>query len=162
MYIPQIKDKHSLVDLTRYGTRARKHIHPDVLIGNYPEQHPLFKEGDILDGNATFNLIQCAYDQDRVYKILSSRIQQTEEHINDVEEKISDSATKQDVNNAINEIVDVHNQDTQSINSNINQIQQQINSFDTNITQIYNELNQFVIENRFVYDGLEENLIIIK
>ena len=28
-----------------------------------------------MDGNATFNLIQCAYDQDRVYKELSAKIE---------------------------------------------------------------------------------------
>jgi hypothetical protein len=32
-------------------------MHPNVLIGNYPPSHPVFKEGDILDANATLNLV---------------------------------------------------------------------------------------------------------
>lgn len=52
-----IKDKHALRDLAHYGTEARLHMHPDVLIGNYPTNKPLFREGDILDANATLNLI---------------------------------------------------------------------------------------------------------
>ena len=51
-----IKDKHALTDLARFGTQARKHMHPDVLIGNHA-RCPSFKEGDILDANATYDLI---------------------------------------------------------------------------------------------------------
>lgn len=51
-----IKDKHPLVDLTKFGTRARKTMHPDVLIGTYPKGCAFFKEGDILDANATVHL----------------------------------------------------------------------------------------------------------
>lgn len=90
MYIPQIKDKYSLVDLARYGTRARKHIHSDVLVGLHPA-HPMFKEGDILDANATFNLIQCAYDQDRVYKILSRKIEDFEDTVNETVGQVKDT-----------------------------------------------------------------------
>lgn len=53
-----------------------------MLIGVHPPC-PLFKEGDILDANATFNLIQNAYDQSKVYKILSTRIDEVEEAVND-------------------------------------------------------------------------------
>jgi len=52
-----IKGKHPLRDLAHFGTDARRHAHPDVLIGNYPLDRPLFREGDILDANATLNLI---------------------------------------------------------------------------------------------------------
>lgn len=51
-----IKDKHALRDLARFGTEARRHMHPDVLIGNHAE-YPRFREGDILDANATFDLV---------------------------------------------------------------------------------------------------------
>lgn len=52
-----IKKKHALKDLAQFGTAARKDMHPNVLIGNYPPSHPVFKEGDILDANATLNLV---------------------------------------------------------------------------------------------------------
>lgn len=52
-----IKNKHSLRDLAHYGTESRKDMHPDVLIGDHPTNVPFFREGDILDANATLNLI---------------------------------------------------------------------------------------------------------
>jgi len=55
-----------------------------VLIGVHPP-YPLFKEGDILDANATFNLIQNAYDQSKVYKILSTRIDEVEETVRNID-----------------------------------------------------------------------------
>lgn len=45
-----------MIDLTTYGSRSRKKIHSDVLIGEHPIDS-LFKEGDILDANATLNLV---------------------------------------------------------------------------------------------------------
>lgn len=72
MYKLRIKDKHSLVDLATYGTRARKRIHSDVLIGT--EQDPkMFKEGDILDANATFNLIQDTCGQNTISKYVEKQ-----------------------------------------------------------------------------------------
>lgn len=133
MYIPQIKDKYSLVDLARYGTRARKHIHSDVLVGLHPP-HPMFKEGDILDANATFNLIQCAYDQDRVYKALSAKIDSVE------------SETTESINQCSSEIQQVaekHEQDVQELKEYI----------DTEIEKATIQL---------AYDDLEETLIVIK
>lgn len=50
----------------------------------------MFKEGDILDANATFNLIQCAYDQDRVYKMLTEEIQKFEENVRETVGSIND------------------------------------------------------------------------
>lgn len=52
-----IKNKHALIDLARHGTLARKHIHPDLLIGNYCPGKNVFREGDILDANGVLNLI---------------------------------------------------------------------------------------------------------
>lgn len=52
-----IKNKHALIDLARHGTLARKHIHPDLLIGNYCPGKNVFREGDILDANAVLNLV---------------------------------------------------------------------------------------------------------
>lgn len=52
-----IKNKHALIDLAKHGTLARKHIHPDLLIGDYPIGKNVFREGDILDANGVLNLI---------------------------------------------------------------------------------------------------------
>ena len=53
-----IKDRHPLIDFAYYGSKARRHAHPDVIIGEH-SPYPLFREGDILDANAIFNLIKC-------------------------------------------------------------------------------------------------------
>ena len=52
-----IKDRHPLVDLVTHGSSSRRSMRPEVLIGNYPPGHSFFKEGDILDANAVWNLI---------------------------------------------------------------------------------------------------------
>lgn len=112
MYNPQIKDKYSLIDLTRYGTKARKHVHSDVLIGTHPT-FPLFKEGDILDANAVLNLMQSAYDQDKVYKVLSERIDEVEEAVND-----NFHAVYEDIRTVRTSVADLetkHNQDVREI-----------------------------------------------
>lgn len=80
MYKTYIKDKHSLVDLARYGSKSRKNVHSDVLIGEHPP-FPMFKEGDILDANATLNLVNCIYDQGKIYKTLSAKIETLEDQI---------------------------------------------------------------------------------
>lgn len=95
MYNNYIKDKYALVDLARFGTKARKHIHPDVLIGAHCIP-ALFKEGDLLDANATLNLIQTAYDQDKIYKILSSRIAEFEEDVQDINQDLQNTKSKHD------------------------------------------------------------------
>lgn len=79
-----------------------------MLIGVHPP-YPLFKEGDILDANATFNLIQNAYDQSKVYKILSTRIDEVEEAVND-----NFYAVKDDIRQLDQSVVDLeekHDQD---------------------------------------------------
>ena len=178
MYIPQIKDKHSLVDLTRYGTRARKHIHPDVLIGNYPEQHPLFREGDILDGNATFNLIQCAYDQDRVYKMVSEEINEFETKVGETVDKINNGyeemSTKMNntveyTRQSVEDLNNRHTSDVQQINTSLEQVTNDINQCQSDLQetkvkhdQDIQEVYEYIENNRtmMVYDGLEENLLI--
>lgn len=77
-----IKNRHPLRDLAHFGTDARRHMHPDVLIGNYPGNRPLFREGDILDANATFNLI-LDNKTDANVDGLESRIKKTEKDIKD-------------------------------------------------------------------------------
>lgn len=51
-----IKDKFELIDLARPGTQARKYVRPYVMISS-SAQDSVFKEGDILDANATTNLV---------------------------------------------------------------------------------------------------------
>lgn len=177
MYIPQIKDKYSLVDLTRYGTRARKHVHSDVLIGGHPPI-PMFKEGDILDGNATFNLIQSSYDQDRVYQMVSQEVNEFETNVSEVVDKINNGyeemSTK--VNNAVEytrqsaeELNNRHTSDIEQINSSLEQITNDTNQYQSDLQEIQTkhdqdirEMYEYIEDNRtmMVYDGLEENLLI--
>lgn len=55
---PYIKETYPLIDFAYYGSKARRKMHPEVLIGSN-RGCPTFKEGDILDGNAILNLIKC-------------------------------------------------------------------------------------------------------
>lgn len=133
MYKSYIKDKHSLVDLARYGSKSRRSVHSDVLIGEHPP-FPIFKEGDILDANATYNLVQCTYDQGKVYKALSAKIDSVE---SEMTEGINQCSSE------IQQVAEKHDQDVQELKEYI----------DT-------EIEKTTI--RLVYDDLEENLIIIK
>lgn len=177
MYIPQIKEKYSLVDLARFGTRARKHIHSDVLIGGHPPV-PMFKEGDILDGNATFNLIQCAYDQDRVYKMVSQEINEFETNVNNVVENINNGYEdmSQKVDNAVEyirqsaeDLNNRHTSDVEQINTSLEQVTNDINQCQSDLQetkakhdQDIQEVYEYIEDNRtmVVYDGLEENLLV--
>ena len=51
-----IKDKFKLTDLASLGTRARKYVRPYVMISDAEEG--IFHEGDLLDANATYNLVE--------------------------------------------------------------------------------------------------------
>lgn len=133
MYKAYIKDKHSLVDLARYGSKSRKSVHSDILIGEHPP-FPMFKEGDILDANATLNLVNCAYDQGKVYKSLSAKIDSVEE---EVTESINQCSSE------IQQVAEKQERDAQELKEYI----------DT-------EIERTTI--RLVYDDTEENLIIIK
>ena len=84
-----IKDKHSLVDLAKFGTRARKLMHPDVLIGAYPPGCAIFKEGDILDANATATLAHDIYEQGGWYESAQDTIKELHDIVKDAREKIS-------------------------------------------------------------------------
>ena len=69
----------------------------------------MFKEGDMLDANATFNLIQSAYDQDRVYKILSARIDDVEDAVNENFDTVKDDI--ETTQNSVVELEEKHDQD---------------------------------------------------
>jgi hypothetical protein len=51
-----LKDKYPLLDLATLGTRARRYVRPSVMVSD--EKYGVFKEGDILDANATYQLIK--------------------------------------------------------------------------------------------------------
>lgn len=145
MYKLRIKDKHSLVDLATFGTKARKKIHSEVLIGEKACQ-PAFKEGDILDANATFNLIQDTYGQNAITKFVNKQ----ETQINNLSKIVYDNDEKV---GQLDQKVD-----------NLEQKQEQdIVTVEQHIQQVKNEvIDYFSIPNRFVYDGPEENLMIIR
>lgn len=133
MYKTYIKYKHSLVDLARYGSKSRKNVHSDVLIGEHPP-FPMFKEGDILDANATLNLVNCAYDQGIVYKTLSTRIKELEDQVT--------GNTNQ------------HSSEIQQVSDKCKQDVEQLKEY------IDTEIEKSTI--RLVYDDIEESLTIIK
>ena len=111
MYIPQIKEKHSLVDLARYGTRSRKNIHPDVLIGLHPCP-PVYKEGDILDANAILNIINnIPATNNKKYEDLISIIKRNKQQVEKDVKEIFDREER--LENTVEELEHKYNQDIQ-------------------------------------------------
>ena len=141
MCIPQIIDRHPLIDLTNYGSRSRRKIHSDVLIGWHPS-FPIFKEGDILDGNAVFNLIQAFNDQGGISEDISKQIQESEERTN---ARIDDLSVS--INNSVQEINDVVNNQQMLIDSNtqnLHNIDARLNNIQT-LQVMYNEADEKLI-----------------
>ena len=113
MYIPQIKEKHSLVDLARYGTRSRKNIHPDVLIGLHPCP-PLFKEGDILDANAVLNLIKSLDpSKNNQYEEIKTLVKRNKEQAEKAIKTVLDR--EEQLENVVEELEQKHDQDIQDL-----------------------------------------------
>ena len=120
-----IKNKFPLIDFAKYGTLGRKKMHPDLLIGNYPTETPLFKEGDILDANAVYDLILCNNDALGVVR-MTDRLRKAEQGLEDT-----------------NKLVDENNQNIEENRSNIEELQSDVNTISNNVaenTQRYNEL----------------------
>ena len=101
MYIPQIKEKHPLVDLARYGTRSRKNIHPEILIGvhSYP---PTYKEGDLLDANAILDLLKNSNGQGKSFENTQNTIKRNKEQVEKALDQIRENETQ--ITDAIDEI----------------------------------------------------------
>lgn len=138
MYIPQIKEKHSLVDLARYGTRSRKNIHPDVLVGVHPYP-PTYKEGDLLDANATLDLIKNLYGQGKVYETLETQIKRNKAQ---AEQSIKQLLDKEEqLEETVAELEEKYDPDIQNIKQ---YVAQEIDKAKTMI----------------VYDDHDENLLI--
>ena len=83
--------KHKLVDLARYGTQARQDVRPNILIGRYNTECPIFKEGDILDANATLNLITDTFDEGKVFEVFSKEGQIIAERLDTLESNVQDN-----------------------------------------------------------------------
>ena len=124
MYNPRLKDKHSLVDLSRYGTESRKSVHPDVLIGDYPRECPAFKEGDILDANATLNLIQDTYCCGKVFEVFSREGQVIAKRLDDVEDAIEETNTT--LSERITNLEGKEEEDINKLKQHVNAIEQTI------------------------------------
>lgn len=125
MYNPQIKEKHNLIDLAKYGTESRKSIHSDVLIGTHPDK-PLFREGDILDGNATLNLIQGAYNEGKVFEVFSKEGQKIATRLNNIEKSTSDNYNE--LSQQVSDLQEQHNIDITRLNDNITTTQRNIDN----------------------------------
>ena len=125
MYNPQIKEKHNLIDLAKYGTESRKSIHSDVLIGTHPDK-PLFREGDILDGNATLNLIQGAYNEGKVFEVFSKEGQKIAIRLDNIEQSTSDNYNE--LSQQVSNLQEQHNIDITRLNDNITATQRNIDN----------------------------------
>lgn len=109
MYNPRLKDKHALVDLARYGTEARKSIHPDVLIGEHCVKCPPFREGDILDANATVNLIGDTLNCCEVFQTFDEEGQRIAERLDNLEQTQSENYTE--LSDKVDSLTETHEQD---------------------------------------------------
>lgn len=125
MYNPQVKEKHNLIDLAKYGTESRKSIHSDVLIGTHPDK-PLFREGDILDGNATLNLIQGAYNEGKVFEVFSKEGQKIATRLDNIEQSASDNYNE--LSRQVSDLQEQHNIDITRLNDNITATQHNIDN----------------------------------
>lgn len=148
MYNPKLKDKHSLVDLATYGTEARKSVHSDVLIGDYPRECPVFKEGDILDANATLNLIQDAYCQGKVFEVFSKEGQIIAKRLDDIESTVKENNTV--LSDRIIDLEDKQQEDINRLKSNINTIENNIPNIkrivDIRLQSEENGTNTYLVE----------------
>ena len=167
MYKPQIKDKHSLVDLATYGSKSRRKIHSEVLIGEHPYP-PKFKEGDILDANATFNLIQDTYDQEKINDALSKFVDKQEAELNELEERVYKN--QEATNEALEEMDEKLTEGLEVVaecKEKVDQLDEKVDQLEEEVDEKIADAKEEVIEyysipNRYAYDGLEENLFIIR
>lgn len=124
MYNPRLKDKHSLVDLARYGTEARKSIHPDVLIGEHCVKCPPFREGDILDANATVNLIGDTLNCCEVFQTFDEEGQRIAERLDNLEQTQSENYTE--LSDKVDSLTETHEQDIARLDDKTDNLAQNI------------------------------------
>lgn len=124
MYNPRLKDKKALVDLARYGTEARKSIHPDVLIGEHCVKCPPFREGDILDANATVNLIGDTLDCCEVFQTFDEEGQRIAERLDNLEQTQSENYTE--LSDRVDSLTETHEQDIARLDDKTDNLAQNI------------------------------------
>ena len=124
MYNPRLKDKHALVDLARYGTEARKSIHPDVLIGEHCVKCPPFREGDILDANATVNLIGDTLNCCEVFQTFDEEGQRIAERLDNLEQTQSENYTE--LSDKVDSLTETHEQDIARLDDKTDNLAQNI------------------------------------
>lgn len=124
MYNPRLKDKKALVDLARYGTEARKSVHPDVLIGEYCVECPPFKEGDILDANATVNLIGDTLNCCKVFQTFDEEGREIAERLDNLEHTQSENYTE--LSDKVDSLTETHTQDITRLEARDNSLAQNI------------------------------------
>ena len=150
MYIPQIKEKYSLVDLARYGTRSRKNIHPDVLVGDHPCP-PVYKEGDLLDANAILNLFEnTKLGRNKEYDTLEALVKRNKEQATDQFNNVLNK--EEQLENTIADLEQKHDSDIEEIKEKQNQDIQEMKQY---VAQKIDEATAIV-----VYDEFDENLLV--
>ena len=116
-----IKDKYPLIDFAKYGTKARLRMHPDLLIGSHPICKQLFKEGDVLDANAVYNLILANNDALGV-TTFNRRLEDVEGGLVDTQEAVRDNREA-----IINKAQELEEADV-NLQNNINSISSSLNN----------------------------------
>lgn len=139
MFQPCIKDKHSLIDLAKYGTLARKKVHPDLLIGNYPIGLNWFKEGDILDANAVHNLI---------IKSMECKKQSVEDFI----------AVKEDLSNKYYELISQFEELQESLRQECDDNASSIDDINSQLDDVYTKTDVDSIAQQIKDEALSEKI----
>lgn len=146
-----VKNKFPLIDLAKYGTLARKSIHPDLLIGNYPIGQNQFKEGDILDANAVWNLIVCNNDALGVTQ-MNDHLKAVERGLRETEEAVQDSLeqVQQNTRNIENLTEDSqdHSDRIQNLEESVSNINESIEDIQESIAttnQAIEDANQAIV-----------------
>ena len=101
---------------------------------------------DILDANATFNLIQDTCGQNTISKY----VEKQDAQINKLTKTVYDGQERvNELDKKVDELEEKHEQDIATVEQHIQQTKDEV-------------IDYFSIRNRFVYDGPEENLMIIR
>lgn len=161
MYNPRLKDKHALVDLARYGTEARKSIHPDVLIGEHCVKCPPFREGDILDANATVNLIGDTLNCCEVFQTFDEEGQRIAERLDNLEQTQSENYTE--LSDKVDSLTETHEQDIARLDDKTDNLAQNI----INQERVVDISKQSEVDGKTSYlvtkqDGSHDTIIVTK
>lgn len=119
---PNIKNRIPIIDLARFGTEARKEIRPNLLVGLYDACDPAFKEGDILDANATLNLIKQLFNNESIFEMIHDEGRTILKRVSDVQQVVDENS--EDVSEQIN---DIHSA-LEEIRQQISELQASINN----------------------------------